>query len=238
MSTITKQQYGALEETEVSTAVAELSELLGSDDLGVYAQYGSWAIYPKVDTKPVSAAQDPSTVNTFAAVEGVAHNNVVLVAFNLGRPKNPAQGAEVGQLRHNKDRLWANFHSGASDYNIARGTESNAFRGAYITDFFKGLPTNNINEFKFLMRSRGEAWRSRIEEAMHTVLDRELSLIGAENSPLVSFGRSTGDENSLLDLLSGFYGTERVHYVSHYADAVGRNYHEQFEELEKRLDLG
>lgn len=237
MSFITKHQYRSLEETEITTAAPELAELLGSDDLGVYAQYSSWAIYPNVDVKPESAAQDPSAVNTFDAVEGIAHNNVVLVAFNLGRPEDPARGAKAGKLRHDRDRMWANFHSGKRDYNIARGTEDTAFRGAYITDFFKGLPTRSIADFDVLMHTHNEEWRTRVKNAMHQVLDHELSLIGAEAASLVAFGRNKSKSTSVLKLLRDFYGDKRVCSVDHYSGAVGRNYRGQFEKLEESLNL-
>lgn len=235
MSLITGKQYADLESEKIAEAAPEIVNLLGDADLGVFAQYSSWAIYPDVSVKPQAAAQAPSAVNTYGAVEGIAHNNVVLVAYNLGRPKNPKHGAGVGRSHHDADRLWENFHSGSRDFNIARGTQGNAFRGAYITDFFKGLPTNDIGEFRALLRSRGAAWTGRVEKAMHAILERELSLIGAGRAPLVAFSET--ENTGVAEVLRKFYDRDRVHHVSHYADAVGLTYHEEFEVLAERLKL-
>lgn len=231
MPLVTRQQYRELERTEITAGSTAIAGLLGEADLGVFAQYSSWAIYPDVSVQPQASAQDPSAVNSYSAVEGIAHNDVVLVAYNLGRPKNPVHGARVGDSHHGKDRLWENFHSGIRDFNIARGTQGNAFRGAYITDFFKGMPTKSIDEFNRELRCRRKEWAEQYEDEMQAILDYELSLLGAQNAPLVAFG------GKVAEVLLKRYGPHRVHHVQHYADAVGRYYHRQFESLGQRLSL-
>jgi len=227
---ITRKQYDALADTEITEGSSEIESLLGESNLGTYAQYGSWAIWPDVSVKPVATSQDKSVVNKFSAVEGTAHSNVVLVAYNLGRPASPSHGAGDGKNHH--ERLWENFHSGSRDYALARATERTAFRGAYITDYYKGLPTNTTADLRELFKSKGKDWERQVEKAMCSILNYELSIIGAEAVPIVALGKT-----DTVPVLLRNYGPDRVSGARHYSRAGGDSYRQEFEALEKTLHL-
>lgn len=90
---------------------------------------------------------------------------------------------------------WANFHGGSRDYFLAdaiRGHVSEdgsvvereplpRFRGVYITDFFKGLPTSDGGALK---RTAGDDLEE-LEELSGDLLVRELALLGATSETML-----------------------------------------------------
>lgn len=234
MPAITRKQFEKLMTEDIYDTTPAGREIAGNESGGTFAQYGSWAVWNSLDSAPVKAAQDASLLTEWDRIEGVLHNDVVLVALNLGRPKTAGTGAGTGRINH--EGAWENFHSGSRDFVLGQATERSPFRGAYITDFYKGLPTYSGAELQDLLRTLSTddpLASSTIATVMRSILDREINILDAHEAPLVCLG---ADAHKAV---TRAYGSDKIiEHVSHYSGAVERDaYAAQFADLVSKLGL-
>lgn len=175
-----REQYDRLVDEDIYDATPAGRDIGGAEFGGKFAQYGSWALWDAFDTAPQAAARSAALIQEWEQVDGLLHNNVVLVALNLGRPDTAGLGAGDNRTRH--EGAWENFHSGGRDFVLARAIEQSPFRGAYITDFYKGLPTRTGREREIYLAERDPAASTLINTVMRSILDREIEILGARCS--------------------------------------------------------
>lgn len=225
-----KKRTGVSERLRVSGVEAHLQRqgilnTLGEDTS--FSKIASWAVWrqPRTDGKgkeiaPVEASQDRSVL-TWDQLRDQIRHDLVFVALNFGRPPGTPAPTED----------WANFHGGRSDYRLSRAIRTGDPKrehvwGAYMTDFYKYLPTEKETQLKDLL---GVGGASEINRAMAETLRRELSLLGAEDPLLVPIGDMAADVlNRQLGDKYTVYPGKFPHYGSHgltdtmYGEAVAR----------------
>lgn len=174
-----------------------------------YAAVASWAVWkPIVRGKEGvrDRSHDMSRLGSYDTLTGVLHADVVLVAFNKGL----VSSTNVDGRPADREPAWSNFHSGNNDYKLAAAIEEAAheqrvaatvggrvvrdwFTGAYITDFYKGLPTQGIPQFEEFCDLLDGSTRARVDAEMVRLLRLELDTLGA--TTVVAIG---GDVRELL----------------------------------------
>jgi len=130
-------------------------------------------------------------------LRGTIHGDVVLVAFNKGLTYSNDEDGNQPQ----DEPPWLNFHAGLNDHKLAAAIEEAAalqardgsrirdwLTGAYMTDFYKGLPTRDLDEFDEFCDILTAEQRSRIDAEMARLLCQEVALLGGQ-AILVSIGR-------------------------------------------------
>ncbi|NLC98975.1 MAG: hypothetical protein GX678_07850 [Actinomycetales bacterium] len=142
---------------------------------------------------------------TWGDLGGRLHNRVVFVTLNKGSGTVQDPAAD-----------WASFHSGTHDYLLAEAIGQpgiqEVFGGAYITDFFKGLPPSTTGSLNLLLDSLSAIAQARTVQAMEALLERELHILGCERPLLIGVGRDA--ERWLRKRMNSF----RVVGISHYED--------------------
>ncbi|MDN3904354.1 hypothetical protein [Arthrobacter sp. YD2] len=205
---ISESQFSTLMTEDVFGKI-EAPDWLVSEPGGPFSQHASWAVWSKrTDVGPVKASQDMTVVESYDALKDIIHNNVILLGFNSG---THAPGAGAGQP-------WANFHCGSRDYLTAYGTAGTPLEGAYITDFYKGLPTRNSKELKDKLKAGGPEYEAGINKLMTAVFDREMEIIGAAPEvPVICLGFDT------YQAFSKAFGDSRPAFRAPHAGHVALN---------------
>lgn len=200
MSAVNHRAYETLRTETLSATVP----WVGSD---TFAHVASWAIWADQTPADTGWSRDLRPL-TWDFLAGRLHNDVVFVALNKGT--NPADLSIAD---------WSNFHTGHADYKLARAVDQPGVRevlgGAYITDFFKGLPTPTSAALERYLDIQDEGTRGRTVDAMVALLERELAILGCEDPLLVGIGR---DAQHWLRQRMGHY---RLAEITHYAHAIG-----------------
>jgi hypothetical protein len=189
-----KNRTGVIERLRASGVEARLRGAGIVDTLGEdtsFSKIASWAVWsePRTDGNgneiaPVTASQDRSILN-WKHLEAQVRHDLVFVALNFGRPHGAPAPTED----------WANFHGGTQDYRLSRAIRSGDpsrqhVWGAYMTDFYKYLPTEKEKHLEDLLVGGGV---SKINRAMAETLQCELDLLAARDPLLVPIGRKTAD---------------------------------------------
>lgn len=179
---ISESQFEKLMNEDVFGEV-EAPDWLVSKPGGTFSQHASWAVWSKrTDVGLGKASQDMTVVESYDALKDIIHANVVLLGFNSG---THAPGDGAGQP-------WANFHCGSRDYLTAYGTVGTPLEGAYITDFYKGLPTRDSKELKDKLKAGGPEYEAGINKLMTAVFEREMEIISAgPDVPVICLGLDT-----------------------------------------------
>ena len=186
-------------------ASERLSDTVPTVGADTFAQVASWAVWAPETAGGTAWSRDLSVLS-YDVLAPVIHHRVVFVALNKGT--NPVTESVAD---------WSNFHTGRSDYKLARATAPHEIlRGAYITDFFKGLPTPDGASLRRLLRSRSPRERRSIVEAMVTLLRRELEILGNPDPLLVALG---AEARAWLD--EAPHGCQTTG-VTHYSAPVAR----------------
>lgn len=171
-----------------------------------FAQVASWAVWAEPTADGMAWSRDLSVLS-YDALAPVAHTRAVFVAPNHG----------VGPGSHD-EADWSSFHSGRSDYRLARALATPGARevlqGAYVTDFFKGLPTPTAADLARHLGRLDAAGRERTVADMARLLRRELEILGADSPLLVGVGRAASE------WLRRALPEHRVTRITHYAAAV------------------
>lgn len=161
-----------------------ITDTLGEDTS--FSKIASWAVWREPGTDrnggevtPVKASQDRSIL-TWDYLNPHIRRDLVLVALNFGRPPGTPAPTED----------WANFHGGTQDYRLSRAIragdpEREHVWGAYMTDFYKYLPTRKEAQLESLLVLGGAR---EINRAMTETLRFELELVGARDPLLVPIG--------------------------------------------------
>ena len=197
------------------TIDAEAFEALRSETLSAsihwaghqtFAQVASWAVWAEERGPDTSWSRDLSVL-TWDRLRPRIHARVVFVALNMGT-------ARLGRTTAD----WANFHTGRADYKLARaigrfGTRAE-LEGAYITDFFKGLPTPTAAALRAHLRGLDLRARAETTAAMVALLERELAILESPDPLLVGIGRDA--ERWLREGMPAY----DVVGITHYAHAV------------------
>lgn len=200
------------------TIDAEAFETLRSEALSstvpwaghqTFAQVASWAVLAEERGPDTSWSRDPGIL-TWDRLRPRIHARVVFVALNMGTTR-------VGQTAAD----WANFHTGRADYKLARaigrpGTREE-LEGAYITDFFKGLPTPTAAALRAHLRGLDVRARAETTTAMVALLERELAILQRPDPLLVGIGRDAER------WLRAGMPTYDIVGITHYAHAVARD---------------
>lgn len=164
-------------------------DTLGDD--ASFSKIASWAVWrqPGIDghgreVTPVKASQDRSIL-TWDHLRLFIRRDLIFVALNFGRPPGTPAPTEN----------WANFHGGTQDYRLSRAiragdADRNHVWGAYMTDFYKFLPTRKEAQLKDLLRVGGA---NEINHAMIETLRCELDLLGAQDPLLVPIGNRVAE---------------------------------------------
>lgn len=179
---ILESQFEKLMKEDVFGEV-EASDWLVSGKGEPFSQHASWAVWSKrTDIGPIKASQDMTVLESYEALKDIIHANVVLLGFNSG---THAPGDGAGQT-------WANFHCGSRDFLTAYGTVGTPLEGAYITDFYKGLPTQTSKDLKDKLKAGGPEYEAGINKLMTAVFEREMEIIGAgPDVPVICLGLDT-----------------------------------------------
>lgn len=166
--------------TEDVFGKVEAPDWLISEPGGPFSQHASWAVWSKrTDVGPIIASQDMAVVESYDALKDTIHANVILLAYNSG---THAPGAGAGQP-------WATFHCGRRDYLTAYGTVGTPLEGAYMTDFYKGLPTRTSKALQDKFKEGGPEYEAGINKLMTAVFEREMEILGARpDVPVICLG--------------------------------------------------
>ena len=179
---ISESQFEKLMKEDVFAKAAPPGWLV-SEKGGTFSQHASWAVWSKrTDVGLGKASQDMTVLESYDALKDIIHANVILLGYNSG---THAPGAGAGQP-------WANFHCGSRDYLTAFGTAGTPLEGAYITDFYKGLPTRDSKELDDKLEAGGPEYEAGINKLMTAVFEREMEIIGAgPDVPVICLGGAT-----------------------------------------------
>lgn len=202
---VTRESYEGLRDE----TLAETVPWLGGRR---FAQVASWAVWASPRDPDTRWSRDLSVL-TWDNLSGQLHSHVVFVALNKG--VNPVAHAEAD---------WANFHSGRADYKLARAIGRPGVRdvlvGAYMTDYFKGLPTPTGADLERHLESLTMSERTKTVDAMVALLERELELLGSDEQTsrplLVGVGRAA------RTWLEQTMAHRPLASITHYAHAVGQ----------------
>lgn len=123
-----------------------------------YPLDASWAIWDETNIENVSIIEKhlPDL-----------NPHIVLVGLN------PARKEDI-------DQPWKNFHVGRNDYRLMRAFNHSYFRGAYMTDFVKGVHTPQANDI------RRELTGDRLAHHLNE-FRKELELLGNKNYFILLF---------------------------------------------------
>lgn len=118
----------------------------------------SWAIWDETNIRNVGVIEKHLTD---------LNPHVILVGLN------PARKEDI-------DQSWKNFHVGRNDYRLMRAFNRSDFRGAYMTDFVKGVHTPQANDIRL------ELIGDRLEYHLNE-FKKELELLGNKNYFILLF---------------------------------------------------
>lgn len=207
---ISRAAYEALR-----TSVLGVRESLGLDTVeATFAQAASWAVWADPSSGGGGSggstdwSRDMSAVASYEVLAPFIHPDVVFVALNKG--VSPVDVREAD---------WATFHSGRRDYMLAdavRHGGMDVFWGAYMTDFYKGLPTRSGAELEAFLDAAVTPSREAVEDAMANLLERELTLLGATDPVLVCLGAPA------FEVVSRMLPGRRAMRLTHYAASISK----------------
>jgi hypothetical protein len=105
-------------------------------------------------------------------------------------------------------QVFDNFHSGKTDWKIRHALMGSPLWGCYMTDFLKNFPNLKAKDAKKQMEKVEN--REKYEKNVRD-FENELGILGAENSPLIAFGRE------VEYFLRKEFPEKKIVYVPHYA---------------------
>lgn len=145
------------------------------------------------------------------------HTRAVLIALNSG----------VRDAARMAPAPFSMFHDPVGrDFMLAEAVDETPFRGSYVTDFFKGVPTRDGSG----LAAHLAAHPDKLAQDVAT-LREELALLGATRPLLVCLGSQV--EPFVREHLGGDHDVVRV---THYSAAIAKTaYHRQFLDLLPRL---
>lgn len=82
-------------------------------------------------------------------------------------------------LQWKVDEHGAKVHSSNGIFRLAQAVWGTPMEGAWLTDFWKGMPTENGAALDGVLRSMSEVERDRLEEGMVKILAKEADTLGA-----------------------------------------------------------
>lgn len=181
-----------------------------------FGHVASWAVWSEPggrrpgewvsDLSALDVASDPARLEPL-------HADVVLIALNSGvREDGSHHGGPLAMYHHPHGR----------DFMLAEAIRETPIWGAYLTDFFKGIPTRDGSGLRdFLLEHP-----VKVSEDVAT-LRAELALIGARDPLLVCLG--TQVEPFVRKHFGAVYDVVRV---SHYSRAMTKeSYRAEFQSL-------
>lgn len=143
----------------------------------------SWAVWgqPGAGTN-TSWSRDLSVLGSYEALAPIIHGRVVFLALNKGV-----------MIKGDPEADWATFHSGTRDYRLARAIQGSerarsVLWGAYMTDFFKGLPTPDGAALRRLLRDLDQDQRDAVTARMVDLFRAELDILGHPRPLLLCLG--------------------------------------------------
>lgn len=192
--TISREAFESLQHFPVGLAAPGNTPL-------VLAQTASWAVWAsRVGVGDTSWSRDTSIL-TYEHLGPLIHVDAVFIALNDG-------GAERAAALP----AWHMFHSGRRDYMLAEAVEGTWLWGAYMTDFFKGMPTSTASDLKAHLKGLGSVERRRVERAMADQVRNELDILGGTDPLLIAVGASAHEV--VVEHLGQRYRTTRLTHYS------------------------
>lgn len=122
-----------------------------------YGGYASWAIWNHNDLADLSVIDKE--------IENL-NPNIIMLGLNISA---------------SLDKAWQNFHAGKHDRKLMKAFNEGEYRGAYMTDFIKGVAEPKS---KLVMEHLQEPKLSKYVESFET----ELEIIGSDNPTIIVFG--------------------------------------------------
>lgn len=201
---VSENQFKTLMTQDIFANVPEAQELGESGRGGVYSDHASWAVWGKDTGQGAGkAANDKSVLESYDVLKEIIHTNAILVGLNSGT--HFTSDATVSP--------WSTFHSGSRDYFTAYATEGTPLEGAYMTDLYKGLPTQNAKALDQLFRARGSDYELRVNNAMEAVFEEEMMILGVGSDvPIICFGDDTHTKFERI-----FRGARKAVKAPHYS---------------------
>jgi hypothetical protein len=186
-----------------------------------YGQFASWAVWDRrhagratgdwvSDLRVLDADRHP-------AVLEMLHTRAVLIALNSGvREEDEGPRAPLSMFHHPVGR----------DFMLAEAVGDTPFWGAYVTDFFKGVPTKDGTGLaEHLAANPGKVAQDV------AALREELAVLAAVRPLLVCLG------SQVEPFVRAHFGHDHdVVRVTHYSAAIAKTeYRQQFVDLVPRL---
>jgi hypothetical protein len=185
-----------------------------------YGQVASWAVWDRRRTGRTAAdwVSDLTVLDPDAhpALLGMLHTRAVLIALNSGVRDDDGPRAPLSMFHHPVGR----------DFMLADAIGDTPFAGAYVTDFFKGVPTRDGTGLADHLR----AHPGKVAEDV-AALREELVVVGAVRPLLVCLG------SQVEPFVREHFGHDHeVVRVTHYSAAIAKSaYRQQFEDLTPHL---
>lgn len=177
-----------------------VSEALRGEDIRI-AQTVSWAVWASREGATDTSWSRDTSILDYDNLAPTIHADAVLIALNDG-------GAE----RASSLPAWHMFHSGRRDFMLAEALEDTWLWGAFMTDFYKGMPTETGADLERYLDQLGGAKRDEIERVMADQIELELAILGVRDPLLIALGGAAA--RVVKERLGARY---RVEQLTHYS---------------------
>ena len=148
-----------------------------------YSKMSSWAIWNPKDLKDLKIIEEDVDL---------LNPEIIMVGLNISAPLS---------------KNWENFHGGRHDRKLMKLFNYSQFRGAYMTDFIKGV----VEPKSVLIQSHLEY---PLVKKYKEEFEKEMSLLNSSNPLIILFG---SDKNKFVRIFKELFPGYRIKNIPHYS---------------------
>lgn len=208
--------------------------------------FGTWATYlgdkllVQRRTPSNEAEWDSYLKEQYQALRDKLNNEFIIVEYNWAGYSKDKDGVVQPAYGGLEETSWCNFHQppfGSDDnswnpdltreqsgkgewragiFRLARAVRDTPIEGAWLTDFYKGIMTRDMNDLRSKLRKIKPADRREVEEVMVSILKDEERALGADHPIWLIGGYNPECQSYLAHELAGDE-TWRVITIPHHS---------------------